>query len=58
MQQEDDTMARAVKDIPVLNGADAKRFTKDIKANESKKVSQAEYDRIKNNFKRFIVKEA
>ncbi len=51
-------MARTVKDIPVLNGADAKRFTKDTKVNESKKVSRAEYDRIKNNFKRFIVKEA
>ncbi len=51
-------MARTVKDIPVLNGADAKRFTRDTKANESKKVSRVEYDRIKNNFKRFIVKEA
>ncbi len=51
-------MARAVKDIPVLSGTDARRFNKETKANETKVVSRAEYDRIKDNFKRFIVKEA
>lgn len=38
-------MARKVKETPVLSGKDADAFTRAIKANESKKVSRADYVR-------------
>ncbi len=51
-------MARAVKEIPVLTGEDAKRFSEAMKADESNKVSREEYERIKNNFNKFEVRKA
>lgn len=43
-------MALPIKDTPVLTGEDAIKFLADIKANENKKFSQEELDRIKANY--------
>ncbi len=40
-------MARPIKDTPILMGEDARRFETWMKENESKKISDAEYSRIK-----------
>ena len=40
------TMARPVKETPVLTGDDARRFTEATKANEKKTITPAEYERI------------
>ncbi len=47
-------MARPIKETPVLHGKNAERFEKDIKANEKKKVSTAEYNRAIENYKKII----
>ncbi len=44
-------MARPIKETPVLKGADAIRFWKNMEFN--KKVSAEELDRMKKNFKLF-----
>lgn len=49
-------MARKVKETPVLTGKDAARFEKDIKTNESKKVSTESYQRAQAAFKRVELK--
>ncbi len=43
-------MALPIKDTPVLTGKDAIKFLADIKANENKKVSPEELDRMKANY--------
>jgi hypothetical protein len=40
------TMARPVKETPVLTGEDAKRFTDAMKANETKTITPEEFKRI------------
>ncbi len=45
-------MAKPIKDTPVLKGKDANRFSADIKANENKKVSAADYKRMVASYKR------
>jgi hypothetical protein len=40
-------MARPIKDTPILKGENARRFETWMKENESKKISDAEYSRIK-----------
>jgi hypothetical protein len=39
-------MAKPIKDTPTLKGKDANRFSADIKANESKKVNEADYKKM------------
>ncbi len=48
-------MARTVKETPILTGKDAQKFDEDIKANESKKVSEEEYDKAMESYRRFEV---
>jgi hypothetical protein len=43
-------MARPVKETPVLKGKDALRFEKQIKENETRKVSESEYQRALKTF--------
>ena len=45
-------MARKIKETPVLSGKDADRFEKAVKANESKSVSHASYNRAIDTYKR------
>jgi hypothetical protein len=46
-------MALPIRTTPTLTGKQAKRFLAEIKANEKKKVSQEELDRIKANYEIF-----
>lgn len=46
-------MATPVKDIPALEGKDARNFEAWMKENEGKKVSQEAYERIKAASKKF-----
>jgi hypothetical protein len=39
------TMARPIKETPVLTGKDAERFEKEIKENENRRVSDSDYQR-------------
>lgn len=39
-------MAKPIKDTPTLKGKDAKRFSADIKTNESRKVNEADYKKM------------
>lgn len=48
-------MARPIKETPILTGEDARRFEETIKANESKKVSSEEYERVMASYRRFEV---
>ena len=48
-------MAKAVKETPVLEGKDAKRFEEQMKLNENRKVPREEYTRAIKNFKKFVV---
>ncbi len=45
-------MAREVKETPVLSGKDAEIFARTIKANESRRVPSAEYERAKAVYER------
>lgn len=45
-------MAKPIKDTPTLKGKDASRFSADIKANESKKVSKSDYERLAASYKK------
>ena len=47
------TMAKPIKDTPVLKGQDANNFLEASKKAETNKVSKTELDRIKKNFKKF-----
>jgi len=54
-------MARPIKDTPVLKGKAAVHFLKEVRANESKKVSASEvkkavadYKALKGKFKNFL----
>jgi len=48
-------MARPIKETPILQGEDARRFEMEIKENESKSVTKDEYDRAVEAFKRFEI---
>ncbi len=48
-------MARKVKETPILTGKYAQQFDQEIKANESKKVSTAEYEKSMESYRRFKV---
>lgn len=45
-------MARAIKDTPVLEGKEAEKFDRMVKANENKIVPKNDYDRAKNVYER------
>jgi len=49
-------MARKIKETPVLTGKDAARFEKNVKANETKKVSAESYNRAQDTYKRVELK--
>jgi len=51
-------MARPIKETPVLVGADAMRFNKQIKDNESgkNKVPESDYNRAHETFKKVHVR--
>jgi hypothetical protein len=46
-------MARPIKETPVLRGADAIRFRKNMESETTRKVSQDELDRMRKNFDLF-----
>jgi hypothetical protein len=43
-------MAKPIKETPILSGKDAKRFSKIISANKSKRAPKSEYDRVMTNY--------
>ena len=43
-------MAKPIKETPILYGKDAERFSKKIKENKKKKISDAEYKKAVNNY--------
>ena len=49
-------MAKPIKDTPILKGKDAKRFSADIRANETRKISQAEYKKLMASYNKFNIK--
>jgi hypothetical protein len=49
-------MAKPIKDTPILKGQDAKRFSADIQANETRKVSSAEYKKLMTSYNKFKIK--
>ncbi len=49
-------MAKPIKDTPILKGQDAKRFSADIRANETRKVSSAEYKKLMTSYNKFKIK--
>ena len=51
-----DYMAKPIKDTPILKGNDAKRFSADIRANETKKISSAEYKKLMTSYNKFKIK--
>jgi hypothetical protein len=46
-------MARPIKDTPVLRGAEAVRFLKQINESKGQPVTNEEKDRLKKNFEFF-----
>ncbi|MCZ6804234.1 MAG: hypothetical protein O7D86_09955 [Proteobacteria bacterium] len=48
-------MAKPIKETPVLMGDDARRFEEEIEANESNKVSDKEYEKVMEDYRRFTV---
>jgi len=48
------TMAKPIKETPILHGKDAKRFEKIIKDNQNKKVSADEYNHAIENYRKLI----
>lgn len=48
-------MARKIKETPILTGKDAERFEAAIKANEGKRLSDAEHQRLMASYRRFNV---
>jgi hypothetical protein len=49
-------MAKPIKETPILYGKNAKRFLKEIKENESKKISNKEYRRAMTIFDKVVKK--
>lgn len=49
-------MARPVKETPVLKGKDAEHFEKQVKENERRSVSEEEYRRARETFRRVTSK--
>lgn len=47
-------MARQIKETPILRGKAAERFEKSIKGNENKKVSESDFNRAIENYKKII----
>ncbi len=45
-------MASSIKETPTLYGKDAKRFSKKMRENETRKVSKTERDRVLANYKK------
>jgi len=45
-------MARQIKETPVLEGANAQHFLKEIEENKNKKVSPSDYNRAIENYKK------
>ncbi|MDH4263936.1 MAG: hypothetical protein OEV78_12930 [Spirochaetia bacterium] len=43
-------MARQIEETPILLGEDARKFERDIKENETRKVSEEEYKRVMQVF--------
>jgi len=43
-------MAKPIKETPILRGRDAKRFNKELKKSETKKVSPDVRERMNRNF--------
>ena len=43
-------MANPIKPTPLIKGRDAERFMKEMRLSQTKKVSQTELVRIKENF--------
>lgn len=50
-------MAKAIKETPALYGEDAKRFSRKLKENETRRVSSEESKRVLDNYnkiKRYV----
>lgn len=43
-------MAKPIKETPILSGKDAKRFSKIILENKTKRATKSEYDRVMANY--------
>ncbi|MEN8263953.1 MAG: hypothetical protein ABFR82_10845 [Nitrospirota bacterium] len=43
-------MAKSIKETPTLIGKDAQRFSEKMKKNEKRRVTSAEYNRVKSNY--------
>ena len=43
-------MATLIKDTPILMGKDATRFSAEIKANELRKVNEADYKKMMESY--------
>lgn len=52
---EEEIMATAIKETPVLKGEAAPHFLKTIWENERKKVPKEDYERAKNAYRNFKV---
>jgi hypothetical protein len=46
----ENTMAKPIKETPILSGRDAKRFREIVKHNENIKVSKADFERAEKAF--------
>jgi hypothetical protein len=49
-------MAKPIKDTPILKGNDAKRFTEQIRANETRKISDSEYSKLMASCNKYTIK--
>lgn len=49
------SMATKIKETPVLKGKAARYFLETIRENEQKKVPKADYERARENYKKFKV---
>ena len=53
---EEEIMATAIKETPVLKGEAARRFLKIIRENERKKVPKEDYERAKEAYRNFTAR--
>lgn len=49
-------MARPIKETPILYGEDSDRFLEEVRENESKKVSDADYYRALDIYRKVMEK--
>ena len=50
-------MALPIKETPILTGADAKKFEREIKQNKTRKIPKAEYVQAMDNYYRIKIRD-